>query len=94
MGGAAGAVSRITGTLGKGIAALTLDDDYQNRRREQFSKRPETVQAGLAQGGRGLVMGVFHGFTGIVTKPMEGAKKDGVEGFFKGAIFSFFVLDI
>ena len=28
-GGAAEAVSRITGTLGKGIAALTLDDDYQ-----------------------------------------------------------------
>ncbi|CAH8840542.1 unnamed protein product [Trichobilharzia szidati] len=84
LGGAAGAVSRITGTIGKGIAALTLDEEYKRKRREQLARRPETFGAGLAQGGRGLVMGVFHGFTGVVTKPVEGAKKEGVEGFFKG----------
>ncbi|CAH8495124.1 unnamed protein product [Heterobilharzia americana] len=84
LGGAAGAVSRITGTIGKGIAALTLDEEYKRKRREQLAQRPETFGAGLAQGGRGLVMGVFHGFTGVVTKPVEGARKDGVEGFFKG----------
>ncbi|CAH8497176.1 unnamed protein product [Schistosoma guineensis] len=84
VGGAAGAVSRITGTLGKGIAALTLDEDYKRKRREQLARRPETFGAGLAQGGRGLFMGVFHGVTGVVTKPFEGAKKEGVEGFFKG----------
>lgn len=55
-GGAAGAVSRITGTLGKGIAALTLDEDYKRKRREQLARRPETFGAGLAQGGRGLFM--------------------------------------
>jgi vacuolar protein sorting-associated protein 13A/C len=27
---------------------------------------------------------VFDGVTGIVRKPIEGAKKEGVEGFFKG----------
>ncbi|VDP77050.1 unnamed protein product [Schistosoma mattheei] len=86
-GGAAGAVSRITGTLGKGIAALTLDEDYKRKRREQLARRPETFGAGLAQGGRGLFMGVFHGVTGVVTKPFEGAKKEGVEGFFKGMDF-------
>ncbi|CAH8535581.1 unnamed protein product [Schistosoma rodhaini] len=84
VGGAAGAVSRITGTLGKGIAALTLDEEYKRKRREQLARRPETFGAGLAQGGRGLVMGVFHGVTGVVTKPFEGAKREGVEGFFKG----------
>ncbi|CAH8474501.1 unnamed protein product [Schistosoma turkestanicum] len=84
VGGAAGAVSRITGTIGKGIAALTLDEDYKRKRREQLARRPETFGAGLAQGGRGLFMGVFHGVTGMVTKPVEGAKKEGVEGFFKG----------
>ncbi|KAK4469058.1 hypothetical protein MN116_006648 [Schistosoma mekongi] len=84
VGGAAGAVSRITGTIGKGIAALTLDEEYKRKRREQLARRPETFGAGIAQGGRGLVMGVFHGFTGVVTKPVEGAKKEGVEGFLKG----------
>ncbi|VEL12785.1 unnamed protein product [Protopolystoma xenopodis] len=62
-GGAAGAVSRITGTLGKGIAALTLDDDYMRKRREQLARRPDTLGAGLAQGGRGLFM-VNYAFMG------------------------------
>ncbi|XP_005111747.3 vacuolar protein sorting-associated protein 13A [Aplysia californica] len=84
VGGAAGAVSRITGTLGKGLAALTLDDDYQKKRREQLNKRPATAREGFARGGKGLVMGVFDGVTGIVRKPVEGAKQDGVAGFFKG----------
>ena len=55
-GGAAGAVSRITGTLGKGLATLTLDDDYQKKRREQMNKRPATAREGFARGGKGLVM--------------------------------------
>ena len=61
-GGAAGAVSRITGALGKGIATLTLDDDYQKKRREQLNKRPADFKEGLARGGKGLVMvrGWFH----------------------------------
>ena len=56
MGGAAGAVSRITGALGKGIATLTLDDEYQRKRREQLAKRPTDLKEGLARGGKGLVM--------------------------------------
>ncbi|KAH3865908.1 hypothetical protein DPMN_028955 [Dreissena polymorpha] len=56
VGGAAGAVSRITGTLGKGIAALTLDDEYQKKRREALNKRPANVGEGFARGGKGLVM--------------------------------------
>ena len=54
-GGAAGAVSRITGTLGKGLATLTLDDDYQRKRREQLNKRPASALEGFARGGKGLV---------------------------------------
>ncbi len=55
-GGAAGAMSRITGTLGKGVAALTLDDDYKRRRREEMTRAPENFGAGMARGGKGLVM--------------------------------------
>ncbi|CAG2221758.1 VPS13A_C [Mytilus edulis] len=84
VGGAAGAVSRITGALGKGIATLTLDDDYQKKRKEAMNKRPANVREGFARGGKGLVMGVFDGVTGIVRKPIEDAQTEGVGGFFKG----------
>ncbi|CAL1260768.1 unnamed protein product [Larinioides sclopetarius] len=84
IGGAAGAASRITGTLGKGIAALTLDKDYQKKRRQNISRRPQDFAHGIAQSGKGLFMGVFDGVTGIVTKPIEGAREGGVGGFFKG----------
>ena len=60
IGGAAGAVSRITGTLGKGIAALTLDDEYQKKRQEALNKRPANVGEGFARGGKGLVMVNTH----------------------------------
>lgn len=56
VGGAAGAVSRITGAMGKGLAALTFDKEYQRKRRDQISKKPATVQEGIARGGKGLVM--------------------------------------
>lgn len=54
VGGAAGAVSRITGTLGKGIAALTLDEEYQRRRQEAINRRPANFTEGMAQGAKGL----------------------------------------
>eukprot|EP00795_Rhopilema_esculentum_P010930 gene10930-19765_t len=84
VGGAAGAVSRITGTVGKGLAALTLDDEYQQKRRQQMSQKPTNLGQGLAKGGKSFVKGLFSGVTGIVTKPVEGAKAEGAAGFFKG----------
>lgn len=33
-----------------------------------------------------IFQGVFDGVTGIVRKPMEGAKQEGVSGFFKGIV--------
>ncbi|CAH0407407.1 unnamed protein product [Chilo suppressalis] len=84
VGGAAGAVSRITGAMGHGLAALSLDKDYQRRRRDNINKPPANLQEGLARSGKGLVMGVVDGITGVFTKPISGARDEGVEGFFKG----------
>uniref|UniRef100_A0AAG5D0Y8 Vacuolar protein sorting-associated protein 13 n=1 Tax=Anopheles atroparvus TaxID=41427 RepID=A0AAG5D0Y8_ANOAO len=84
VGGAAGAVSKITGAMGKGLAALTFDDDFQKKRRDAMNKKPASLQEGIARSGKGLVMGVFDGVTGVFTKPISGAKEEGVEGFFKG----------
>ncbi|XP_058806498.1 intermembrane lipid transfer protein Vps13 isoform X2 [Phymastichus coffea] len=84
VGGMAGAVSKITGAMGKGLAALTFDKDYQRKRQEQLNKQPANLQEGLARSGKSLISGVFDGVTGVVTKPISGAKEEGVEGFFKG----------
>ncbi|CAK6982133.1 vacuolar protein sorting-associated protein 13C isoform X1 [Scomber scombrus] len=84
VGGAAGVVSRITGSVGKGLAAITMDKEFQQKRREEMNRPPRDFGESLAKGGKGLLKGVFGGVTGIVTKPVEGAKKEGAAGFFKG----------
>nr|XP_033776023.1 vacuolar protein sorting-associated protein 13C isoform X2 [Geotrypetes seraphini] len=84
VGGAAGVVSRITGSVGKGLAAITMDKEFQQKRREDMSRQPKDFGDSLAKGGKGLLRGVLGGVTGIITKPVEGAKKEGAAGFFKG----------
>ncbi|XP_062237859.1 vacuolar protein sorting-associated protein 13A isoform X1 [Platichthys flesus] len=84
VGGIAGAASRITGAMAKGVAAITMDEDYQQKRREAMNKQPSGLREGLARGGKGLVSGFLSGITGIVTKPIKGAQKEGAAGFFKG----------
>lgn len=42
--------------MGKGLAALTFDKDYQKKRRDALNKKPANLQEGLARSGKGLVM--------------------------------------
>jgi vacuolar protein sorting-associated protein 13A/C len=57
--GAAGAVSKITGAMGKGLSALTFDKDYQKKRRDALNKKPTSMQEGLARGGKGSMLLFF-----------------------------------
>ncbi len=85
VGGAAGTFSKITGALGKGLASLTFDEKFQNKRRDAIKKRGrQTFGESFARGGRGLVMGFVDGVAGVAVKPYEGARDEGVGGFFKG----------
>lgn len=54
-GGIAGAASRITGAMAKGVAAITMDEDYQQKRREAMNRQPSSLREGLTRGGKGLV---------------------------------------
>ena len=38
LGGAAGTVSKITGALGKGLASLTFDEKFMQKRRETIKR--------------------------------------------------------
>jgi vacuolar protein sorting-associated protein 13A/C len=80
LGGAAGAFSKITGTLGKGLATLSMDKDFQKTRQKNADLKPTFLQ----NVGQNLVMGVVSGVTGIVEKPIEGAKSGGALGLFGG----------
>ncbi|KAK4336923.1 hypothetical protein RND71_044039 [Anisodus tanguticus] len=78
VGGVAGAMGKITGTLGEGISSL-MDQAERKKRRERLNK-PTTI----LQNSKNLAKGFFSGVTGLVSKPIEGVKKDGFEGLVKG----------
>lgn len=41
--------------MAKGVAAITMDEEYQQKRREAMNKQPSGLREGLARGGKGLV---------------------------------------
>jgi vacuolar protein sorting-associated protein 13A/C len=55
VGGAAGAFSRITGVLGKGLATLTFDEDYKISRVKR-KEQPTSAKTDIAVGGKNVVM--------------------------------------
>lgn len=55
LSGTAAAMSKITGTVGKTLANLSMDEDYQRRRREQQQSRPTALHEGIMHSGKGLV---------------------------------------
>lgn len=50
----------------------------------QENKGVEDLGDVIREGGGALAKGLFRGVTGILTKPLEGAKSSGVEGFVQG----------
>uniref|UniRef100_A0A8C9YYM9 Vacuolar protein sorting 13 homolog A n=1 Tax=Sander lucioperca TaxID=283035 RepID=A0A8C9YYM9_SANLU len=81
VGGIAGAASRITGAMAKGVAAMTMDEEYQQKRREAMNKQPSGLREGLTRGGKGLVSVLF---INVMMCYFAGAQKEGAAGFFKG----------
>lgn len=85
IGGAAGAFSKITGTLGKGLATLTMDKEFQKSRQKASDAKGNIAQSF----GKNLVKGVASGFYGMYEKPKEGLAEGGlgvIKGFGKGII--------
>ncbi|KAF0982041.1 hypothetical protein FDP41_011902 [Naegleria fowleri] len=78
--------SKVTESISNGISLLTLDEDYQTKRKEanHLSKRPKHIGEGLVSGAQSLSMGLLEAGTGLFVKPIEGASKEGISGFLKG----------
>lgn len=71
-------MGKITGTLGEGISSL-MEQSERKKRRERLNKN-----TGILSGSKNLARGFFSGVTGLVSKPIEGVKKQGFEGLIKG----------
>ena len=80
-----GGLGKITNSLNKGIIAASLDKDYIHQKEiNDIRNKPTGVLTGMGEGAKGLGIAVLSGVTGVVVKPIEGAQKSGVTGFFSG----------
>ncbi|KAI3329752.1 hypothetical protein F4824DRAFT_376584 [Ustulina deusta] len=77
--------SKVTGSFGKGLAAATLDKQFQDRRRiARARNRPKHALFGVTAGANSFFTSVASGIGGMARKPLEGAEQEGAVGFFKG----------
>ncbi|KAG6005238.1 hypothetical protein E4U21_000317 [Claviceps maximensis] len=77
--------SKFTGSLSKGLAAASLDKQFQDRRRiTKARNRPKHALYGVTAGANSLFTSVASGVGGLARKPLEGAEQEGALGFFKG----------
>ncbi|KAL3812236.1 hypothetical protein ACJIZ3_013504 [Penstemon smallii] len=79
-----GNASSALGHMSKGVAALSMDKKFIQSRQRQENKGIEDFGDVIREGGSAFAKGLFRGVTGILTKPLEGAKASGVEGFVQG----------
>lgn len=83
--GVTDSMSKFTGSISKGLAAATLDKQFQSRRRMTRARnRPKHALYGVTEGANSFVTSVASGVGGLARKPFEGAEREGVAGFFKG----------
>ncbi|KAI9806146.1 MAG: hypothetical protein M1833_004553 [Piccolia ochrophora] len=83
--GVTDSMSKWTGSMSKGLAAASMDKQFQDRRRMTKSRnRPKHALYGVTSGANSLVTSVASGVGGLARAPMEGAEREGVSGFFKG----------
>ncbi|XP_052211647.1 uncharacterized protein LOC127814276 isoform X2 [Diospyros lotus] len=80
-----GMASSTLASLGKGFAELSTDGQFlQLRSKQVWSRRITGVGDGIIQGTEALAQGVAFGVSGVVTKPVESARQNGLLGFAHG----------
>ncbi|PRT56259.1 Vacuolar protein sorting-associated protein 13 [Wickerhamiella sorbophila] len=83
--GVSDSVSKVTGSLSKGLALMTLDSKYANRRQARaLRNRPRHALYGLSMGAISFYDSFASGVTGLAKAPLEGAATNGAVGFLEG----------
>lgn len=71
--------------MSKTALALSFDDKFVEKKREMERKnKPKTMSDGFKKGFQSAASSVQSGFSGLVTKPIEGARQGGFFGLIKG----------
>ncbi|GAB2273667.1 hypothetical protein Dimus_008449 [Dionaea muscipula] len=80
-----GMTSSTLASLGRGFAELSTDGQFlQLRSKQVWSRRITGIGDGIIQGTEALAQGVAFGVSGVVTKPVESARENGVLGLAHG----------
>ncbi|KAF2434405.1 vacuolar protein sorting-associated protein 13 [Tothia fuscella] len=83
--GVSDSVAKFTGSMSKGLAAASMDKEFQDRRRMNRSRnRPKHALYGITSGGNAFAESLASGIGGMARHPMQGAEKEGAVGFVKG----------
>jgi vacuolar protein sorting-associated protein 13A/C len=78
-------VAKFTGSMSKGLAAASLDKEFQDQRRMSKSRnRPKHALYGVTSGGNAFASSMASGIGGLARHPIQGAEKEGAIGFVKG----------
>ncbi|KAL9115085.1 MAG: hypothetical protein Q9227_000879 [Pyrenula ochraceoflavens] len=83
--GLSDSVAKFTGSMSKGLAAASLDKEFQDQRRMSKSRnRPKHALYGVTAGGNAFASSMASGIGGLARHPLQGAEKEGAVGFLKG----------
>ncbi|OAG41339.1 hypothetical protein AYO21_04502 [Fonsecaea monophora] len=78
-------MAKFSGSISKGLAAATMDKEFQDQRRMSKSRnRPKHALYGVTAGGNAFAASMASGIGGLARHPLEGAEKEGALGFVKG----------
>ncbi|KAK5230843.1 Vacuolar protein sorting-associated protein 13 [Exophiala xenobiotica] len=78
-------MAKFTGSVSKGLAAATMDKEFQDQRRMSKNRnRPKHALYGVTSGGNAFAASMASGIGGLARHPLEGAEKEGALGFVKG----------
>lgn len=78
-------MAKFTGSISKGLAAASMDKEFQDQRRMSRARnRPKHALYGITSGGNAFADSIASGIGGLARHPLQGAEKEGIGGFAKG----------
>ena len=83
--GVFGAGSKLTGTIGAGLGAVSMDREFLTDREIAQSRQPQHLFQGVTLGAHEFGSSVKSGVKGIVQAPIRGARESAWSGFVRGA---------
>ncbi|CAM9467202.1 unnamed protein product [Chrysoparadoxa australica] len=85
--GVLGFTTKITRSVGGGVAMMSFDDEFQRKRiqiERQHRQGPKSTVRLIGRAVRDLGGGVYDGVTGLVLEPYKGLRDEGIRGFLVG----------